>query len=94
MSKGIKLYIVQGGYYLKKHCDTCRDSYYMKGCIGSAETVNRQHCKNSRYNSAEYTRKMLLEDWGKNYCRYWTPKNRKDAYYEKHTIYSRAQSHS
>ncbi len=58
-----------------KHCNTCKHSYNVTefkvwGLLG----VNRQHCNCADYNASEYTHKMLMEDWGKDYCRFWSPK--------------------
>lgn len=59
---------------MEKHCDTCAYSYQ----TGDKETVLpfrklRQHCRNPEYNAPAYTQTSLLEDWGKDYCRFWTP---------------------
>jgi hypothetical protein len=33
-----------------------------------------QRCSNAEYNSVGYTNRMLMEDWGRGYCRFWAPK--------------------
>lgn len=38
----------------------------------------RQHCRNERYTSPEYTEEMYLEDRARGYCRYWAPNDRKE----------------
>ena len=59
----------------ERNCDTCNDSYYMteKNPSGGKKMVQLQHCRNIVYNSPAYTHQMLLEDWGKGFCRLWTP---------------------
>lgn len=59
----------------ERNCDTCNDSYYMteKNPSGGKKLVQLQHCRNTVYNSPAYTHQMLLEDWGKGFCRLWTP---------------------
>lgn len=61
----------------ERNCDTCNDSYYMteKNPSGGKKLVQLQHCRNTVYNSPAYTHQMLLEDWGKGFCRLWTPSN-------------------
>lgn len=59
----------------KKHCGNCAFSYTQQTShtagYGRREL---QHCSNETYNSPAYTAKMMLEDWGRGYCRFWTPK--------------------
>lgn len=59
----------------ERNCDTCNDAYYMteKNPSGGKKLVQLQHCRNTVYNSPAYTHQMLLEDWGKGFCRLWTP---------------------
>ena len=59
----------------EKHCNTCASSYYQeeKNVNGGKDMVRMQHCSDPRYNSPVYTNQMLLEDWGKGFCRLWTP---------------------
>lgn len=59
----------------KKHCDTCIYSFFIeeKNIEVGYGYVQMQHCSNPIYNSPTYTHKMLLEDWGKGYCRLWQP---------------------
>ncbi len=60
----------------KRHCDTCKYSYYTKDREWPPKMRKaRQHCSNPKYNSESYTSEMCLEDWGQGYCRFWTPKN-------------------
>lgn len=60
---------------VKKHCDTCKYSYgVIERSFWRSKGVKRQHCSNAEFHSARYTHKMLMEDRGKNYCRFWTPK--------------------
>ena len=39
--------------------------------------MQRQHCRNRKYNSIFYTEKQYLEDRGSNHCRFWTPRTQK-----------------
>jgi hypothetical protein len=54
-----------------KHCNTCRHSYQ---AVSFSNKPLGQHCKSPDYNSPDYTRQMLDEDWGKGYCRFYEPK--------------------
>ena len=41
----------------RKHCNNCHYSYYRT----EGQRGKRQHCNNPNYNSAAYSRKMLME---------------------------------
>ena len=59
----------------KKHCNNCVHSYYET--VGAAYVsggVKIQHCGSGEYNSRNYTVDMLLQDWGRGHCRFWSPK--------------------
>ena len=56
----------------EKHCNTCASSYYVE-----EKGMQRQHCRNRKYNSVFYTEKQYLEDRGSNHCRFWTPRTQK-----------------
>lgn len=60
----------------EKHCDTCRYSYLEPDHTKGRGHL-RQNCSSLAYNSSEYTHDMLMEDWGRGYCRFWAPKTRK-----------------
>lgn len=63
---------------IKKHCDTCLYAYLEKTLTSMPmEGTARQLCRNAVYHSSAYTQKMLMEDWGKGFCRLWTPRTRK-----------------
>lgn len=62
-----------------KHCNTCEHSYYQT--VQNAyisDGVKTQFCRSADYNSDDYTHEMLMEDWDKGYCRFWTPRKGKD----------------
>ncbi len=61
---------------VKKHCDTCAYSYMgtEKNEYVQDGFIPVQRCSNDNYNATSYTNKMLMEDWGRSYCRFWTPK--------------------
>lgn len=63
----------------KKHCNTCGHSFLQddQNTYLEYSCVQMQHCSSEIYNSPAYTFEMLLEDWGKGYCRLWTPKSQK-----------------
>lgn len=63
----------------KKTCGNCQYSYLQKDTT-QHPTIGllRQHCRNQRYTSAEYTEEMYLEDQARGYCRFWTPIKRKE----------------
>lgn len=60
----------------EKHCNICLYSYLENEKLGS-KTITTQMCRNPDYNSPDYTHEMLMEDWGKGYCRFWTPRLQK-----------------
>lgn len=63
----------------KKHCNTCACSYYTKDREWPSQIQKtRQHCCNPEYNATDYTSDMYLEDWGRSYCRFWTPKEERN----------------
>ena len=57
---------------MEKHCDTCDYSYMEREGF-----VLRQKCRSTEYNAENYTHELLMEDWGRGHCRFWTPKTRK-----------------
>ena len=64
----------------KKHCNTCAHSYYETvGANYVPDGVKIQHCGSGSYNSRKYTADMLLQDWGRGYCRFWAPKTERTA---------------
>ena len=77
----------------ERNCDTCNDSYYMteKNPSGGKKLVQLQHCRNTVYNSPAYTHQMLLEDWGKGFCRLWTPITEKGNEHEQQLYHRPAQ---
>ena len=71
----------EGGAYLKesaKHCNTCLHSY-----MECEHFHIRQKCRSPKYNSPNYTHEMLMEDWGRGHCRFWTPNIQKGNLNEK-----------
>ena len=54
-----------------KHCDTC-----LYACRDRDDP--RQKCSSWAYNASTYTHDMLMEDWGRGYCRFWTPNIKKE----------------
>jgi hypothetical protein len=54
---------------IAKHCNNCNHSYYAADTDEAAKT---QHCSSPEYNSPEYTEEMLMADWDKGYCRFWS----------------------
>lgn len=60
----------------KKHCDTCDYAYYKtrQKRPAAGDCAKMQYCSSEKYASADYTPKMLLEDWDKGHCRFWAPK--------------------
>ena len=62
----------------EKECGNCLHSYMV-----CEQFHLRQKCRSPEYNSPDYTQEMLLEDWGRGYCRFWTPKTKKGNHYEK-----------
>ena len=76
---------------IKKSCDTCTYAFYAADVSSPAlEAKRRQHCKNTVYNSKEYTRTMLMEDWNKGCCRLWAPisEDMKGHDHEKYLLHS------
>ncbi|MCM1297761.1 MAG: hypothetical protein NC311_19665 [Muribaculaceae bacterium] len=57
----------------RKHCDTCRYAYLEPECAGKRDCL-RQRCGSPEYNAPTYTHDMLMEDWGRGHCRFWSPK--------------------
>ena len=59
----------------EKHCNTCDYPYQ---AIEPTETgaVVRQRYASPDYNSPNYTHEMFMEDRARNYCRFWTPKQK------------------
>lgn len=57
-------------YEILEMLDRCQIPYRTEGQRGK-----RQHCNNPNYNSAAYSRKMLMEDWGR-FCRFWAPRQK------------------
>lgn len=68
---------------VKTHCNTCKYSFYQmdRSQYTHRGSVLAQHCANTVYNSAAYTREMLLEDWHKGCCRFWAPRTEKKGTY-------------
>lgn len=71
-----------------KHCDTCFHACYEseKDLNGGDKLTRLQHCGHPVYRSPAYTNKMLLEDWGKGHCRFWTPIPEKGTDHEKQLL--------
>lgn len=64
---------------VKKSCGNCLYSYSKQDTTRHPMIgLLRQHCRNERYTSPEYTEEMYLEDRARGYCRYWTPIDRKE----------------
>ena len=64
---------------MEKHCNTCEYSFdVIEKNLHIPEGVKMQHCGSFDYNSPAYTHKMLMEDRGKGYCRFWAPKIKED----------------
>ncbi len=65
---------------MNKHCDTCAYSYQTKDRESSLPIHTlRQHCRNPKYNSPEYTHEMFTADREHDYCRFWTPREERKA---------------
>lgn len=58
---------------IEKHCDTCRYSY-MEPERARDRIYLRQKCRNPDYNSSKNVHDNVTEDWGRDFCRFWTPK--------------------
>lgn len=71
-----------------KSCTTCAYSYYL---TDAHDNPTEQCCSNEKYNAPEYTREMLMEDWDKGYCRFWTPKEERNNQHEKQLFHRPAQ---
>lgn len=55
----------------RKHCNNCHYSYYRtEGRGANANTVTIPIIIH-----AAYSRKMLMEDWGR-FCRFWAPRQK------------------
>lgn len=63
----------------KKHCDTCRYSY-MEPENNRVRIVMRQKCRNPDYNTSKNVHDNIMEDWGRDFCRFWAPKTERTAY--------------
>ncbi len=65
---------------MTKHCSTCAFSYMQaeNNHLAKRNLQKTQHCSNKSYNSPAYTSQMMLEDWGRGYCRFWKPKGEKE----------------
>lgn len=77
---------------LEKHCTTCDHSHHqMERNTYIPGGVKTQHCASTDYNSDDYTHEMLMEDWGKGYCRFWTPQKERTNHHEKQLFHRPAQ---
>lgn len=76
----------------QKHCDTCMYSDRpMRKNAYATNSAKAQHCTSAGYNSENYTHEMMMEDWGKGYCRFWTPKKERTEQYEKQLFHRPTQ---
>ncbi len=62
----------------EKSCSTCQHAY-----MECEHFQLRQKCRSMEYNSPNYTHDMLMEDWGRGYCRFWAPNTKKGQHDEK-----------
>ncbi len=63
---------------VEKHCDNCRYSY-MEPEKDSARIILRQKCRNPDHNSSKNIHDSIMEDWGRDFCRFWAPKRERTA---------------
>lgn len=76
----------------KKHCSSCAYSYrQMEQSVRHFGGVKTQHCASADYNSDDYTHEMMMEDWNKGYCRFWTPKEERINQHEKQLFHRPTQ---
>ncbi len=64
--------------WIKKHCDTCLYAY-----MECEHFQLRQKCRSMEYNSTKFTHDMLMENWGRSYCRFWAPNTKNGQRHEK-----------
>ncbi len=62
----------------EKSCSTCQHAY-----MECEHFRLRQKCRSAEYNSPNYTHDMLMEDWGRGYCRFWVPNTKEGQHHEK-----------
>ncbi len=60
----------------EKHCDNCRYSY-LEPEHTKSRVYLRQRCSSPDYNTSTYVHDNIMEDWGRDFCRFWTPKTQK-----------------
>ena len=57
----------------EKHCNNCRYSF-LEPERDKARIVLRQKCRSPEYNSSKNVHDNIMEDWGRDFCRFWAPK--------------------
>lgn len=62
----------------EKHCDTCRYSY-MEPEKEKTRIILRQKCRNPDYYTSKNIHDNIMEDWGRDFCRFWAPKTERTA---------------
>ena len=62
----------------EKHCDTCLFSYLEPECSQNRIYL-RQKCSNPDYNASKNIHNSIMEDWGRDFCRFWAPKTERTA---------------
>ena len=73
---------------LKKTCGNCRYSYCKQDTSKHPSIgLLRQHCENEKYNSADYTEEMYLEDRKTGCCRFWAPEEGEKGYDHEEHLY-------
>lgn len=58
---------------IERHCDTCRFSY-LEPERGQDRIYLRQRCSSPDYNALKNVHDSMMEDWGRDFCRFWAPK--------------------
>jgi len=63
---------------IEKHCDNCRFSY-LEPERERTRIILRQKCRNPDYNASKNIHNSIMEDWGRDFCRFWAPKTERTA---------------
>ena len=58
---------------IEKHCDNCLFSY-LEPERERTRIILRQKCRNPDYNASKNIHNSIMEDWGRDFCRFWAPK--------------------